>query len=84
MFREFFNVVAIFLTNVTLLVALLFIVLPRSAFVRVGLLAQVCCAIVCLPVTKHFVAPVSAAFAAVKETDGNFNFQVAFSMLHAL
>jgi hypothetical protein len=64
--------------------ALLFVVLPRSAFARVGLLAQICCAVVCLPVTKHFVAPVSSAFAAVKETDGNFNFQVILSMLHAL
>lgn len=76
MFGEFFNVVAIFLTNSTVLLALSFVVLPKSQFARCGVLAQICLSIVCLPLTKLCVGPVSAAVAAWKESDGSFNFQV--------
>ncbi len=74
MFSDFYNVVAIFVTNATILIALSLQI--KSRFVLWGLLAQICFAIMCLPLAKRFVGPVSAAVAALKESDGGFAFQV--------
>jgi hypothetical protein len=63
MFREFFNVVAIFLTNTTQLLALMGSTFPKFAAV-------------CLPVAKKFAGPVAAAVAKMKKGDGDFNFLV--------
>jgi hypothetical protein len=84
MFREFFNVVAIFLTQATLLIAVSAQVFQRSAFARVGVLAQVCFACICLPLAKRSVGPVTSAVCDLKQRDGNFNFQVGLTdcMLH--
>lgn len=84
MFREFFNVVAIFLTQATLLIAVSAQVFQRSQFVRAGVLAQVCFACICLPLAKRSVGPVTSAVYDLKQRDGNFNFQVGFHGLHAM
>ena len=76
MFREFFNVVAIFLTQATLLIAVSAQIFQRSAFARIGVLAQVCFACICLPLAKRSVGPVTSAVCDLKQRDGNFNFQV--------
>jgi hypothetical protein len=76
MFGEFFNVLAIFVTNSVILLALSIQILPKSQFARCGVLAQLCFSALCLPMTKLFVGPVSVAVATLKERDGSFNFQV--------
>jgi hypothetical protein len=76
MFREFFNVVAIFLTNTTQLLALMGSTFPKSNLTKIAVLSQFLFAAVCLPVAKKFAGPVAAAVAKMKKGDGDFNFLV--------
>jgi hypothetical protein len=76
MFREFFNVVAVLITQVTILIAIGVQILPKSAFARIGVLAQICFAVLFLPMIKRFVGSVSATVSILKASDGSFNFQV--------
>ena len=76
MFREFFNVAAIVLTNATIFVAIMATTVAKSRFTQIAVLAQFIFAALCLPLVNYFVGPASAAVAVLKQRDGSFNFQV--------
>ena len=77
MFREFFNVAAIMLTNLTIFVVIMAITVGKSRLTQIAILALTLFTAVCLPLVNYFVAPASAAVAVLKQRDGSFNFQVS-------